>query len=108
MVAQARAAGFSQIKTNAAGDIDDPKYNGYYTWPLLGYDQPIVGLPQENEIRQLFPQAKTIQDLYESPSGRDWWFVNGSWLTQAKFDLRDGSRSMRVLERYLNERRRES
>lgn len=108
MVKQARAAGFDTIETYAAGSIDNGSYNGYYTWPCMGYDQEISGLRQEAQIRQLFPGVETIQDLYEQPGGRDWWFVNGSGLSSATFDLSDGSRSMRVMERYLNEKLRKT
>jgi hypothetical protein len=102
MVRQARAAEFEDISVSAAGSLGG-SMNGYYTWPLLGYERNIRGLRQEDEIRQKFPNVETIQDLFDAPGGRDYWFVNGSSLSM-DFDLNDGSRSMQVLERYLNER----
>lgn len=106
MVKQARQLGFKKIETHAAGYLGDPEYNGYYTWPLMGYDQPVKGLRQESMIKAKWPNVETIQDLFAEPGGRDWWFVHGTSLVNAEFDLSDDSRSMRVMERYINEKRR--
>jgi len=103
MVRQARELDFKNINVQAAGQLGS-SMNGYYTWPLMGYERDIDGLKQEDEIRQLFPNVETIQDLFDQPGGRDWWFVNGS-TAYMDFDLSDDSRSMKVLERYLNEKR---
>jgi hypothetical protein len=104
MIRQARERGFTDISVSAAGKLGG-SMNGYYTWPLMGYDRDISGMTKEDEIRQNFPDVETMQDLFDAPGGRDWWFVNGS-STSLEFDLSDGSRSMQVLERYLNEKRK--
>lgn len=110
MVQQARNANFSDIQTHAAGSLVSDRYNGYYTWPLLGYDMELNDLRStvSTAARAKFPGVNSIQDIYARPGGRDWWFVNGSGLGNAMFDLEEGSRSLAVLEGYLNERRQKS
>jgi hypothetical protein len=102
MVRQAREAGFMDISVTAAGELGGGM-NGYYTWPLVGYEADIDDVSERNAIRQNFPGVETMQDLFDTPGGRDWWFVNGSTLSM-DFDLSDGSRNMKVLERYMNEK----
>jgi hypothetical protein len=102
MVRQAREAGFGDISVTAAGGLGE-SMNGYYTWPLVGYEADIDDVSERNAIRQNFPGVETMQDLFDTPGGRDWWFVNGSTLSM-DFDLSDGSRNMKVLERYMNEK----
>ena len=40
-VKSAVAKGFAYIETHAAGSFGDPRFNGYYTWACMGYDQDI-------------------------------------------------------------------
>lgn len=105
---QAEAAsseGFDYIGTHAAGGPGQ-KMNGYYTWPRFGYDQPLDKLPPDklSEVSAKFPGAKSVLDVMATKEGRDWWKDNGTELTDAKFDLNPGSRSMRILAAYLSER----
>lgn len=112
-VAELSAAGFSHIECYAAG----PPYNGYATWPRFGYDQSIDTLDslQQAKVRAEFPDAKSVLDILATPEGRDWWMGkkgpdgrrtggNGFSLNRAVFDLRPGSRSMRVMAAYLAEK----
>lgn len=112
-VAELSAAGFSHIECYAAG----PPYNGYATWPRFGYDQAIDTLEssQQAKVRRKFPDAKSVLDILATPEGRDWWMGkkgpdgkrtggNGFSLPRAVFDLRPGSRSMRVMAAYLAEK----
>lgn len=80
-------------------------FNGYYTWPRLGYDANVDEMDDEiqNKIHSEFPEAKTIQDLYKTKEGRDWWKANGSAIGVA-FDLSDGSESRQILAAYIKER----
>lgn len=105
MVAQARAAGFSRIETHAAGNCGG-YYNGYYTWAAFGYDMDLSEVYGVSKVQAAYPDAETVQDVMHSPGGRDFWYVYGSSMNDAKFDLSDGSRSMRSFQAYLNEKKR--
>ncbi len=49
------------------------------------------------------PRVADVLDLIEQPGGTDWWRANGRsyWGT---FDLRERSRSMRVLQGYTDDK----
>ncbi len=101
-VEEARKAGFDQIRTEAAGEASNPKWNGYYTWARMGYDAP---LPKE--FRQSLPpehkDATRISDLMMTPAGRDYWKAKGS-TTKMTFDLNPDSVSSKIHAAYLAER----
>lgn len=104
-VAGAIDHGIDEIRTHAAGEPDH-WMNGYYTWPRLGYDGSIEDIHSQDtvsKVRAEFPEAKTIQDIYSTEEGRSWWKENGSDF-EAKFDLKKGSKSLRILRTYLEER----
>lgn len=98
-VAAAAALGFDVIE--ASGDRAGGK-NGYYTLPRWGYDGPIP-----EKVRAKLPPelagAETVLDVMATPAGREWWKKNGGPVALT-FDLKDGSRSRRVLAAYLAER----
>ena len=50
-----------------------------------------------------FLKARTIQDLYAMPGGREAWEEHGSGLA-VTFDLTPGSRSMKILGAYLEKK----
>jgi hypothetical protein len=60
----ASAAGYSYIETHAA---KGGGYNGYYTWPRLGYDQDLDTLDDDTQeaIRDMVPDAESVQDLFD-------------------------------------------
>lgn len=101
-VRHASKAGIKEIETYAAGRFGHPDYNGYYTWPRLGYDADLKPAEME-QLPGTLKGARTIQDLMRSAEGRDWWKKNGSGRTMY-FDLAPGSRSQHVLEKYLQEK----
>jgi hypothetical protein len=108
----AQAAGCKYIKTWAAGGPRSARhggFNGFYTWPRFGYDMQLrhtgLGSDALAQIEEIAPGAKTVLDLFATAEGRNWWKnVGGVDLTDAKFDLRPGSRSIRVLNAYREER----
>jgi hypothetical protein len=75
--------------------------NGYYTWPRYGFDGPLP-----SEVRRRLPcgldHARTVLDLIQCESGRQWWKRNGAPL-YVSFDLADGSRSWAVFRQYLEQ-----
>jgi hypothetical protein len=111
-VEQCAENGFAFIRCHASrAENDDPNaFNGYYTWPRLGYDQTLDSLEVENgaglmrEVREKFPKAKSVLDIMETQEGRDFWKEKGVDLLDARFDLREGHRSRQVLEAYLAKR----
>jgi hypothetical protein len=105
-----KSHGFHHIETLA---FRDEGYNGYFTWPRLGYDGNIVedwmiGRPEyEDLFNQLGVDVDTVgyypvSELMKTPEGRKWWSENG-WTFAGRFDLASDSRSTRVLEDYLKE-----
>jgi hypothetical protein len=111
-VENARDHGFSYITTHAGGNPGDKGgLNGYYTWPMLGYDCSVddIGLDDRScakkaaQIRAKFPDAKTVRDVVEAPEGREWWKANGAEF-EGKFELGGDSRSYRAMQAYMAER----
>jgi hypothetical protein len=113
-VEQCAANGVVQLQCHAArkNDRGADAFNGYYTWPRLGYDQDFEDLEMQGptatrlvaEAQRLFPGADRVADLMTTKEGRDWWKANGTDLLVCRFDLREGSRSRQVLDTYLEER----
>lgn len=113
-VITASAAGVNRIVCMAAGQgnqgypsREPDVYNGYYTWPLFGYDAPIDSLqnPEASQkIRRAYPHAKTVLDIFLTPGGRQWWKTHGVKIPRAVFDLTPGSRSLMVLQAYAEEK----
>lgn len=86
--------------------LDGTKMNGFYTLPRYGYNCKIDDMhiyPEEKlpSIKEQFPKARTIQDIYKTPEGRDWWKKNGTWLVDLEFDLTPNSKSIRHLTSYI-------
>lgn len=72
-VEAAREAGFAYIETHAAGSYGNPHFNGYYTWPALGYDQPLDELARQGasgrrcaqKAALVFPDAESVLDIFD-------------------------------------------
>lgn len=104
-------AGYVECHAARLDANGDPSFNGYLTWPRLGYDgyleQDRYETPSD-EARAKEAVAKfgveRVQDLMATPEGREWWKKNGYGLAEAKFDLKEGGRSRQVLDAYLEER----
>ncbi|WP_342049886.1 MULTISPECIES: phage minor head protein [unclassified Cupriavidus] len=98
---EAAKQGFTKIVTEAAGRPGSNLFNGYYTWPRLGYDGPLTD-NERARLPQGLADARSVLDLMESEAGRAWWLQNGSGKVM-EFDLQSGSRSWDILTRYLKE-----
>lgn len=106
-VAALREASVDYIETHAAGNKSDKYYNGYYTWPRMGYDgtmsdKAIKKLPKK--FRDQLKGKKNVQALFALPGGKEAWKEHGDDIFDAKFDLSEGSQSLKILEAYLKER----
>jgi SPP1 gp7 family putative phage head morphogenesis protein len=106
-----REGGVSRIVNLAAGSKirseRDDSQNGYYTWPRLGYDgdmsdEQFARLPMD--LRNSMADSRSVLDLYEKPGGKEAWKEHGSDIA-LNFDLMDGSRSLKTLGAYIEERR---
>lgn len=108
-VENAAKSGVDRLETHAAGSPGS-EMNGYYTWPRFGYNQKFGEIDskwykdKEKTISEKFPEAKSVSDVMRTQEGRDWWKANGFDLPNAKFDLKDGSLSRKVLKMYLEEK----
>lgn len=109
-VEAAASIGVYEIRCHAACTDDDGKryFNGYYTWPRLGYDQPLEGKGVHesdketyNAAKERFPGAKTVLDIMQTEEGRQWWKDNGTDMLEARFDLSEGSRSLKIHQAYM-------
>lgn len=102
-VEHAKQHGFAYIETHAAREGG---WNGYYTWPRLGYDQPLDELDRgvASAAQRKFPGAKSVLDVMQTKEGRDWWKEHGDDMTEARFDLTPGSRSLKIHDAYMKER----
>lgn len=112
-VEQASKLGVSYIECHAGRSADpDKPMNGYYTWARFGYNQSLDSLENHDdsnkpviaEARKLFPGVESVLDIMRTQEGRDWWKHNGVEMTEAVFDLTPGSRSLKVLQAYMQER----
>lgn len=111
-VEQASEAGVSAIHCHAAkmNDRGEPYFNGYYTWPLLGYNAYMEDIAEEShegrkvveKAKQAFPEAECLLDIVSTDEGRKWWKANGCDVHDAKFTLKKGSASMAQLQGYLS------
>ena len=100
-------AGVDRIETLAAGDASDPTYNGYYTWARFGYDGRIIDDVMDamsSEMRQAMKGKNNVQSLMALPGGKEFWKKHGSTFA-GKFDLKEGSESLKIMRAYMEERK---
>lgn len=98
-VIQARALGIELITVDAAGHINHPRFNGYYTWPRVGYDGPIPTSMKPHLPKHL-KAATRIMELMQDEKGAAAWKKHGNSLS-LEFDLSDGSNSVSFLRDVL-------
>ena len=98
--------------------------SGYFVWPMLGYDGPapdihserpqmqnglqVVGNADEfkaavSKLPDSARNAKKVSDFYKTVEGQNFWYKYGSTFN-AKFDLREGSDSLKRFNAYLEKR----
>lgn len=94
--------GANTISLNAVGYYGSSKWNGYYTWPKNGFDAKL------DDITDMLPRnlkgAKTLQDLFKTKEGEEWWKINGSSMF-VQFDLSPNSASRKRLKKTIEEYR---
>lgn len=93
---------FTRINATLFGEPGS-KHNGYYTWPVLGFETEIP----EDQLKALQQEGISgilnVQDLFTTygDEGRAWWRDHGGTCV-GWFDLMEGSRSWRILRNYLS------
>lgn len=98
--------GIEYIDTQAAGNYAKSKtavrWNGYYTWPRMGYNAKLTDADKAN-FPETFRSVEDLNDLFLQVNGKFVWRYKGGTKDMI-FDLDRDSRSWRVLLEYLQER----
>lgn len=104
-VDNATTAGFKYLECDAAGSASSKLYNGYYTWPRLGYEPKRLYDDIEYTIdefnRQNQTNVRNFRELMGTKSGQEFWKAEGTG-TPMKFDLKPGSYSQTTLQNYID------
>ncbi len=109
-----RAVGVEYMEVDAAGERTDRHWNGYYTWPRLGYDGQIprhlIQSLQAAESQGKISVPVTLHyglrvlELMETPEGRNAWKQYGGRMDMT-FELDPTSWNSQYLELYLQARK---
>jgi hypothetical protein len=100
-VRAARELGIRRIKTLAQGYPGDPEFNGYYTWPRLGFNARLTA-DQKRRLPDSLKGAQDLHDLMLAEDGPKWWKENGIE-TRVEFDTDPSSLHSKILNAYLDE-----
>ena len=100
--------GYRKLETFAAmGET----YNGYYTWARLGYEMREGSLGRakfKSRISEAedenIKSVNSLSELMTFSEGRSWWKENGVQFN-GEFDLSDNSKSMFILNKYMEEKK---
>jgi SPP1 gp7 family putative phage head morphogenesis protein len=101
----AQRLGFVAIETEAGRvDADDPDdaLNGYYTWPLFGFDGPLLR-KHKRLLPEPYRKARTIREVFLMPGGRRMWEEVGDTI-KLEFDLSPESENVKMFDAYRRER----
>lgn len=93
----AKALGVSKIVTLAARE--EGVFNGYYTWPRLGYDGSLSRSFRDSLKGTPFEGHTRVSQFMKTSGGRNFWKAFGEQMNMT-FSLKDGSRSLRTLRYY--------
>lgn len=115
MAKHAEEYNISAAYTLAAGSKASPDYNGYYTWPRLGYEH----IPRADRSLQAIMRdryklygvssekpsttATSLSELMKTDQGRKDW-QNFGGMVWSYFDMRKGSPQKAFLGAYLKEK----
>lgn len=105
-VQNARKLGFKKMKVQAAGGHGwDDTWDGYYFWAKMGYQMDANSQKNfDRWIKQEGRKESTINEMVSTKEGLAFWKKNG-WEWNGFFDLNDNSESMKILGRYLVEKK---
>lgn len=78
--------------------------NGYYVWPMMGFNAPVPGrISQHPELPTSCRAVQTMAGLVSTREGEAFWLHHGDsiWL---EFSMADGSESWACFHDYLRQR----
>lgn len=103
-VAEYQRIGVSRIETMAAGSHGHSQYNGYYTWPRLGFNFEFNDYLRARLESAGF-YAGDINELFANygDEAREWWRLHGED-EHMEFDLTADSDSLKRHQRYIEGR----
>ena len=100
-VSFAKEHGIKYIACTASGRGNDV---GNVVWPKFGYDADFSE-QQKSEIESAgICCPTTLLELHSIYGGREWWQENG-WSVDCTLDLSEGSKSMKVWDRFMRRQR---
>lgn len=102
---QASAAsnlGISALTADAAGDATSCIFNGYHSWPRMGFDAKLTDADYES-LPESLRHCLSILDVLQTEEGIEWW-KQPARNREMVFDLDKSSRSWLVLKNYMDEK----
>ena len=102
-VKNAPRLGVQRLELYAAGNRNDTRYNGYFVWPLYGYDAKLTRAEQLLLTNELVG-VQTIQEIF-ARGGEEWWSQHGDGRKMV-FDLAPDSQMSKRLQVYLRMKQR--
>jgi hypothetical protein len=95
MAEQGKKLGIDQLKLMAARSDE---YQGYITWPIMGYDGPLKA-SLISALPEPLSEVRTVQRLLDTGDGRNWWYENGDTLPLT-FSLKADSPNLKDWSEY--------
>ena len=107
---------YSKVNTTKSGSPNEIGFNGYYTWARLGYVNEnenyvfdafdYVGEDEYSKLTDHIKKSRSLSELFMSEEGKKFWKENGRSFNGV-FNLQDGSKSMEILNNYMEEKENE-
>lgn len=100
---KAAELGMDTVTLEAAGEGGSGSgWTGYSRWPQLGFNADLTGREMDMLPDDL-AGAEDLHSLMALPGGFEWWKENGSG-REMFFDLTPGSESLKVFNKYLDDK----
>lgn len=80
----------------------EERWSGYWVWPRMGFDADIP-TPIKPLLKAPYRDMTRLSELMSSEEGQQEWYLHGDSL-RVEFDLRAGSTSWKIHERYTSKR----
>lgn len=97
----ARKLGLKTITAgHAIGKPGDRMWNGFYSWPRLGFNGP---LPKDHTLPPEHAGARDFHELFDKPGGAEAWKAHGNESFNIQFDTTPGSPHTQRLVKYLRQ-----
>ena len=97
---QLGALGIDRVELFAEGDKKNKDYNGYYTWPRLGYNAELTPYVK-SKLPAPYNTVKDLHQLFAMPGGAEAWKEHGS-SRDMSFNPSPNSMHRQYLQAYLD------